>query len=155
MIPAGGGAGRAHRPTNGHGAGARVELFRAWLVRFGDAWEARDPGAITALFAPGAVVQPDPFRDAVRGKPGILAYWAELLGMASADRIRGGSTALSFEAEVLGAGERHGVAHWTVTDGGHVRDGILLAAFDASGRCTSFRQWWHASDAERGGASPD
>ncbi len=135
MIQLGGGGSDLPGRPNGHGGGQRVELFRAWLVRFGDAWEARDPDAITALFGPGATFQPDPFAETLRGKPAIRAYWAGQLA---------GDGKLDFRAEVLGAGETHGLAHLLVSGPDTSTDGILMAAFDAAGRCTSLRQWWHA-----------
>jgi len=56
---------------------------------------------------------------------------------------------------VLGAGETYAVAHWRATfrraDEAAARsalDGVLMAAFDRSGRCTSLRQWWHVGDPE-------
>jgi hypothetical protein len=50
------------------------------------------------------------------------------------------------------------VAHWRATfrraDEAAARsalDGVLMAAFDRSGRCTSLRQWWHVGDPEAPG----
>lgn len=123
----------------------RVDDFRAWLVRFGDAWEGRDADGISALFAPGALFQAEPFTDALRGKPAIRDHWHGRL-----ERQVG----IQFRAEVLGVGVTYGVAHWVVGYGladaaadtaKAVIDGVLLAAFDRSGRCTSLRQWWHES----------
>jgi hypothetical protein len=144
----------------------RLEDFRAWLVRFGDAWEAGDAGAISTLFAPGALFQVRPFEVARRGKPAIREHFHGLLA---------GQADVRFSAEVLGVGATYGVAHWRATyrptseaeprrNGGdhpgaqqggrqHAHslptaalDGVLLAAFDPVGRCTSLRQWWHEGD---------
>ncbi|MDQ3937380.1 MAG: nuclear transport factor 2 family protein [Chloroflexota bacterium] len=117
-----------------------LDAFSSWLEAFGDAWEAADADALAALFALGATMQPTPFSDLVRGRRLIGDHWrAELAG------LRG----VQFQAQVLGVGDTYGVAHWRVSfvvqAGGRacVRDGILLAAFDPRGQCTSLRQWWH------------
>lgn len=117
----------------------QLDAFQAWLVRYGDAWEARDASALAALFAPGSTLQPGPFAPAVVGRPAIRDHWAPLL-----ERLRDGS----FRAEVLGVGATYGIAHWVTTarsvDGRSIiADGVLLAAFDRSGRCTALREWWH------------
>lgn len=125
----------------------RLEDVRDWLVRYGDAWEARDAEGMSALFAPGALFQPEPFMDALRGKPAIRDHWRGRLERQSD---------VQFRAEVLGVGATYGVAHWVVgyrsadaaedapdDPAKQVIDGVLLAAFDRSGRCTSLRQWWH------------
>jgi ketosteroid isomerase-like protein len=147
---------RASRGTNGHHAPVRVDEFRSWLVRFGDAWEARDAEALAGLFAPGALFEVQPFETPLRGKPQIREHWSE--------RFAGQADA-AFQAEVLGVGETYGVAHWRTTfrpatddpttavsvNGGIANagpavaaiDGVLMAAFDPRGRCTSLRQWWH------------
>lgn len=129
--------------ARGAGRSVFVEAFAGWLTAFGDAWEARDAQAMTALFAPGATMQPTPFAPLVRGRPEITEYWQSELAAAGEAR---------FGAQVLGAGDTYGVAHWRVSfgalEGGRtrVRDGILLAALDARGRCTSLRAWWHESE---------
>ena len=122
-----------------HPGGDRLDAFRAWLERFGDAHEARDAAAVSAGFAPGATFQPGPFAPSVVGRPSIREYWSSVFA-AQRD--------VSFAAEVLGVGAVHAIAHWSATfttpDGRRsASDGILIAAFDASGRCTSLRQWWH------------
>lgn len=139
MIPLGGGG---PRRSNGHDAGGRVERIRAWLVRFGDAWEALDAEAIEAQFAPGALFQPMPFEPALQGKPAIRRHWEELLAEQAE---------VDFRAELLGAGETYGVAHYRATyrsPAGTLErsaiDGMLMGAFDRSGRCTSLRMWRHA-----------
>ena len=51
----------------------------------------------------------------------------------------------AFSAQVLGAGDTYGVAHWRVASRDRALDGVLVAALDDRGRCTSLRQWWHES----------
>jgi hypothetical protein len=110
--------------------------FSRWLTAYGDGWEAGDPEAMVALFVVGATFQPDPFAPLIRGRRAIAAYLAGVVR-------QGGGT--SFSAEVLGAGETYGVAHWRVGFADHALDGVLVCALDRRGRCTSLRQWWHSS----------
>ena len=129
----------------------RPDDFGAWLTRYGDAWEARDAEAIAALFAPGALFEAQPFAMALRDKPAIRDHWRARFA---------GQRDPSFSAEVLGVGVTYGVAHWRATyrptaeppptaEPSLAIDGVLMAAFDPVGRCTSLRQWWHEGDAGR------
>ena len=115
-----------------------LDAFTAWLTAFGDAWEAADAEGMANLFALGATMQPDPFAEPIRGRRSIVEHWQRELG---------GLTGVRFSAQVLGAGDTYGVAHLRVeidADGrAAARDGVLLAALDAGGRCTSLRGWWH------------
>lgn len=116
------------------GSRTQLEAFSSWLNGFGDAWEAADADAAAGMFTVGATLQPTPFDELVRGRRAIREYFAALfLSHFKA----------SFAAQVLGAGDTYGVAHWSVAAGERVRDGVLVVALDNRGRCTSLRQWWH------------
>lgn len=120
--------------------------FSTWLSALGDAWEGLDPDAMAALFALGATFQPAPFDALLRGRPAIRGHW-----QAELDGVDG----VQFRAQVLGAGDTYGVAHFRVSfrarDGRELlRDGVLLAALDERGRCTSLRAWWHEAGAAGG-----
>jgi ketosteroid isomerase-like protein len=123
-----------------------LESFAAWLSAFGDAWEHADPDEMAALMALGATFQPTPFDDLLRGRPAIREHWR-----AQFTALRG----VQFRAQVLGAGDTYGVAHWRVsfTSGERstesVRDGVLLAALDGRRLCTSLRAWWHEAIGEQ------
>ena len=117
-------------------ASGRVEAFSRWLTAFGDAWEAGDVAALRPLFAVGATLAPDPFAELVRGRRGVVAWF---------DRQFAEWPGASFVAQVLGAGDTYGVAHWRVTSRTNALDGVMVVALDARGRCESLRQWWHAS----------
>ena len=117
-------------------ATGRLEAFTRWLTAFGDAWEAGEPAGLGALFAVGATFAPTPFEPLVRGRHTILAHF---------ERQFGSWPGVSFAAQVLGAGDTYGVAHYRVTSSDHALDGVLVVALDAHGRCTSLRQWWHAA----------
>ena len=129
-----------------HRNGPGLALFTDWLRAFGDAWEAADAARMASLFVVGATLQPTPFVVLLRGRRQIESYFAELV--SGIDRVE-------FKAEALGAGTTYGVAHWRTTAevsvglGGpipRVRDGILVCALDARGRCTSLRWWWHETE---------
>lgn len=114
-----------------------LAAFTEWLTRFGDAWEAGDADAAGALFAVGATFQVTPFAELIRGRRAIrdqfqtdFAKWSRA----------------SFSAQVLGAGDTYGVAHWRVASRDQAKDGVLVCALDDLGRCTSLRQWWHESE---------
>ena len=117
-------------------AAPRVEAFRDWLTAFGDAWESGDAEAAAPLFTIGATFQPTPFGALIRGRRAIVAHLAYVFG---------GWLKPQFAAQLLGAGDTYGVAHWRVADATRAVDGVLVAAFDERGRCTSLRQWWHES----------
>jgi hypothetical protein len=108
--------------------------FTEWLNRYGDAWEAGDSDSAGALFTVGATLLPSPFADLVRGRRAIVGYFADQFG-------RWGRP--SFAGQVLGVGDTYAVAHWRVASEGAALDGVLVAALDQRGRCTSLRQWWH------------
>ncbi len=111
--------------------------FTDWLTRYGDAWEASDANQLSELFVVGATFQPGPFDELVRGRRAIVEHFATLLGKWPN---------ASFTAQVLGVGETYGVAHWRAASSERAIDGILLAALDDHGRCSSLRTWWHAME---------
>lgn len=124
----------------------QLETFTRWLTEFGDSWERADPDGMAALFTVGATLQPTPFGELVRGRRAIRDHLDELVA---------GAREIQFRAQVLGVGDTYAVAHWrvsyrptlgefaSVAAPVRLRDGILLCALDARGRCTSLRQWWH------------
>jgi hypothetical protein len=135
----------------------RVERFRAWLESFGEALERADPEAAAALFVLEASWRPGPFLPVLRGRAAIRAHVEGLVAARPGMVIRG---------RALGMGTTYGVAHWVAAweapsdaepaAGAPTSDGILLAAFDPVGRCTSLREWsvvgeGHSREEEREG----
>lgn len=133
----------------GAGAADRIERWRSWLESFASALETGDLTAIDRLFAVETSYQAGPFSPLLRGRRSIRSYWETVL----ADRA-----GLAISAEALGVGATYAVAHWTLTWGtggdsaarsggesptssGRTADGMILAAFDPMGRCSSFREW--------------
>ncbi|CAN5261818.1 hypothetical protein BH24CHL7_BH24CHL7_13110 [soil metagenome] len=125
---------------------ARLEAFAAWFHAFGDAWEHADADEMAGLFVLGASYQPAPFAELVRGRRQVSEHWRTLLT---------GMRDVHFRAQVLGVGDTYGAAHFRVSwvrpgsATATLRDGVLLAALDKRGRCTSLREWSHeTADAE-------
>jgi uncharacterized protein (TIGR02246 family) len=118
-----------------------VEVFKLWLNRYADAWRVGDPDAIVELFAPEALYQDTPFSEPLQGREAIHEYWAQ--------GVRHSKHDAEYEAEALATGDGIGLAHWhaefTSAPQEHrvELDGILMAAIDDDGQCTSFREWWH------------
>lgn len=117
-------------------AGDRIERFRAWLEEYATALEQRDLGVLDRLFTVEATYRPTPFAPILRGRRRIREH-LEALG---AER-----PSLAITARALGVGSTYAIAHWVsgwhAESGDAVEDGILLAAFDPFGRCTSLRTW--------------
>ena len=121
------------RPLAGAG---RVEQFRAWIEEYATALETGDFGALDRLFALEATYRPGPFTAVLRGRRAIRSYLESLLS---------GRPSFAVTARALGVGSTYAIAHWVSGwregDADAVEDGILLAAFDPFGRCTSLRAW--------------
>lgn len=114
-----------------------------WLDEYGRAWEQRDPDAAAGLFTEDAVYQWGPFGRRLRGRLIIREAWAE--AVETQENIE-------FGYEVLTASARGGIARWWCSadqlDRG-VREhdeGIFRLAFDETGLCTSFEEWWNSRE---------
>ena len=119
-----------------------MERFTLWLNRYADAWRAGDADAIVELFEPDATYQEAPFAEPLEGREAIRDYWAQGVRHTKRD--------VEYEAQALAMSDDVGLAHWhgsfttTPPDERRVElDGILMAAIDADGRCSAFREWWH------------
>ncbi|MFB6194097.1 MAG: nuclear transport factor 2 family protein [Halobaculum sp.] len=122
--------------------------FAAWLDRYGEAWETRDPDRAAALFTADATYHRTPF-EAVEGRPAIRDYWADATS---------GQRDVSVETTVVadppdGPAVGRFVAEYDVIEEGgdgngreSVRhttlDGTCLVTLDGD-RCRVFREWWH------------
>ncbi len=113
-----------------------LNAFTTWLTSYGDAWEQADAELAGSLFAVGATLQDTPFSQLLRGRRAIREHLAELFATWEE---------ATFSAQILGAGDTYGVAHWRIASPERAVDGVLVAALDERGRCTSLRQWWHES----------
>ena len=115
-------------------------MFRNWLDAYGRAWQTGDPQAAAELYAESGTYQVTPFLPPMRGREAIRAYWHEVTATEKD---------ISFSYEILVATEKFGIAHWRASfertpPGLKTKlDGIFLIELDASGQCTSLREWWH------------
>ena len=127
--------------------------FAHWLYRYRVAWEQGDPDAVVALFSEDAAYHETPFDPPMVGAAAIRRYWE--------DGARDGQADVRFEAEITGIDGSIGYAWWrarfTRTPGSSMvqLDGILRATFDDTGRCTTFREWWHRRETPAESAGDD
>ena len=112
----------------------------AWLGKYERAWEQRDPQQAGQLFTEAAVYRETPFLAPMNGRAAIRKYWTDV----TADQ-----RSIDFKSDVIAVQGNVGVAHWSATfesaaSGDKVElDGVFVLTFDASGLCTSLREWWH------------
>ena len=127
------------------------ETFKRWLDAYGRAWEARDPAAAAALFAPDARYHWTPFGEPKRGRAGIAQAWQE----ATSRQYH-----IRFRYEILAVKGSQGIAHWwtslvrAATNQPVRIDGILLVTFNSENLCEMFREWWHAEEPAQEDGSP-
>jgi ketosteroid isomerase-like protein len=120
-----------------------AEQVHAWLTAYGQAWERRDAAAFGELFADDVRYHWTPFEEPKQGTGEVRDAFAA--AVARQDRI-------SFRFDVLTVDSRVALAHWScsfdrVGAGYRVRlDGIFQLEFNASGRCSVFREWWHTDE---------
>lgn len=112
----------------------------AWLAKYETAWEQRSPDQVVQLFTENATYRETPFQAPMNGRGGIRKYWTDV----TADQ-----RSVDFKSDVIAVQGNVGVAHWSATfqsasSGNKVElDGVFVLTFDASGLCTSLREWWH------------
>jgi ketosteroid isomerase-like protein len=111
-----------------------------WLAGYERAWESRDAARAAELFTPTASYHEMPFDAPKTGQAGIREYWSSV----TADQRD-----VDFKSQVISVTGRTGVAHWSATftaasTGARVElDGVFVLTFDANGRCSELREWWH------------
>ena len=111
-----------------------------WLAGYEHAWESRDAASAAELFTANASYHEMPFDAPKVGQAGIREYWASV----TADQRD-----IDFKSQVIAVNGQIGIAHWSATfaaasTGARVElDGMFLLTFDAGGRCSDLREWWH------------
>jgi len=110
-----------------------------WLAGYERAWESRDAARAAELFTPNASYHEMPFEAPKAGQAGIREYWSSV----TADQRD-----IDFKSQVVAVSGLTGVAHWSATltavsTGARELDGVFVLTFDANGRCTELREWWH------------
>ena len=114
--------------------------LEAWLARYEQAWEQRDPERAAALFTENAPYHEMPFDAPKAGRSGIRDYWATV----TADQRD-----VDFTSSVVAVNGQTGVARWSAklksaSSGVRVElDGVFVLTFDDSGLCSELREWWH------------
>ena len=114
--------------------------LEAWLARYEEAWEQRDPARAAALFTENAPYHEMPFDAPKAGRSGIRDYWATV----TADQRD-----VDFTSSVVAVNGQTGVARWSAklksaSSGVRVElDGVFILTFDESGLCTELHEWWH------------
>lgn len=118
-----------------------MDEFENWLARYGYAWEAGDAQAAIELFSDDAEYFENPFDEPMIGKEAIRRYWSGGAGESQ--------KGIHFQHRAAAVTGNKGLAQWEATftrvpSGNHVElNGFLMAEFDAAGRCSVFREWWH------------
>jgi ketosteroid isomerase-like protein len=110
----------------------------AWIEAYGQAWETGDEDLMVSLFADDASYRSSPFREPFRGHDEIRAYWRRNARTQRDKRVRMGRPFVD--------GNRVAVEWWTtmVDEGEAVTlPGCLLLRFEADGRCSDLREYWH------------
>jgi hypothetical protein len=114
--------------------------LEAWLARYQQAWEQRDPAQAAALFTDNAPYHDMPFDAPKAGRSGIRDYWATV----TADQRD-----VTFKSQVVAVNGATGVARWSASlssaaSGARVElDGVFVLQFADSGLCSELREWWH------------
>jgi ketosteroid isomerase-like protein len=114
--------------------------FKTWLDAYGRAWHERDPHAAAELYTEEGTYQVTPFLQPIEGRKSIRDYW---------DEVAQTEKDITFSYEILVVNEQFGIAHWRASfertpQGLKTKlDGIFAIRLDASGKCTSLREWWH------------
>jgi hypothetical protein len=116
---------------------SEVVAFKSWLDAYGRAWESRSPEAASALFAENGTYQVTPFLNPLCGRKAIFQYWSEVARTEEN---------IEFKYEILVANAELNIAKWSasfIIVPQTKLDGIFWISFDAKGRRTSLREWWH------------
>lgn len=114
--------------------------LEAWLARYKEAWEQRDPARAAALFTENAPYHEMPFEAPKAGRRGIREYWATV----TADQRD-----IDFASSVVAVSGQTGVARWSAklksaSSGVNVElNGVFVLTFADSGLCSELREWWH------------
>ena len=112
----------------------------AWLSRYEQAWEQRDPDRAAALFTENAPYHEMPFDAPKAGRAGIRDYWTKV----TADQRD-----VDFKWQLISVTGPTAVARWSASlksasSGTRVElDGVFILTFDGSGLCSELREWWH------------
>ena len=118
-----------------------MSFARRWAEGYRVAWEAGDPGAAAALYAPDCVFHSAPFREPERP----LDYTRRVFPEATAEDVRFG--------EPVEEGDRAAVEWWAVlvTPDGEEQAlaGCSILRFDEAGLVVEARDYWQLKPGRR------
>lgn len=112
----------------------------AWLQAYVQAWKTYDQEAIGELFSEDASYSEHPYREAVRGREAIVAFWGN-------NSDPQGTYDGHYEP-ILIEGDRtvaHGRSLYFEQDGKTLKtefDNIFVLKFDEQGRCSEYSEWY-------------
>ena len=112
----------------------------AWLARYVDAWKSYDAQQIAALFAADAEYRYHPYdAEPVRGRDAIVTQW--LAHPDGPDTYDARYEPVAVDGDTVVA---TGTSSYFAADGSieRVYDNCFVMRFDASGRCSSFTEWY-------------
>jgi uncharacterized protein (TIGR02246 family) len=117
---------------------------RRWAATWTAAWQAHDVEAVVALYAEDCVHRSTPFRPPHRGRQAVRDYVTQ--AFADEQRIDD----VRFDPPVV-QGDRACVEYWASFLDQHgmamTLAGCAMAQFDADGRITEARDYWHLQEA--------
>jgi hypothetical protein len=109
-----------------------------WIEAYGRAWQTGDDELMASLFTEDANYRSAPFREPFRSRDEIRAYARRNADTQRDKHVRMGRPFID--------GSRVAVEWWTtmVESGEAVTlPGCLLLRFEADGRCSELREYWH------------
>jgi uncharacterized protein (TIGR02246 family) len=122
------------------------EAARRWAATWTTAWQAHDVEAVVALYADDCVHRSTPFRPPHRGRHAVREYVSQAFADEQRiDKVRFGTPVVQ--------GDRACVEYWTWFLDEHgtamTLAGCAMARFDADGRITEARDYWHLEEGHR------
>ena len=116
---------------------------RRWAATWTAAWQAHDVEAVVTLYADDAVHRSSPFRPPHRGRQAVREYVAQAFAdEQQVDDVRFGTPIVE--------GDRACVEYWASfldQQGTAITlAGCAMARFDAEGRVTETRDYWHLQE---------
>jgi uncharacterized protein (TIGR02246 family) len=123
-----------------------MEAARRWAATWTAAWRAHDVEPVVALYADDCVHRSTPFRPPHRGRQAVRDY----VTGAFADERR--IDDVRFGVPVV-EGDRACVEYWARFLDRQAKEmtlaGCAMAWFDADGRITEARDYWHVAEGHR------
>ena len=122
------------------------EAARRWAATWTVAWQTHDVESVVDLYADDCVHRSTPFRPPHHGRQGVRDYVTQAFAdEQQIDEVRFGTPVVQ--------GDRACVEYWArfLDDHGTAMTlaGCAMARFDADGRITEARDYWHLENGHR------